>query len=449
VRRTELWRTTTFRLTVVYGAVFAAGVVALLGLIYWSTAGFMTGQMDQIVIGQARALEGGPADRLPAMIKAAEAEDVRNVYFYGLFSPDGVWIAGNIHRLPPSAVVDGRPRELLEKGFQPGARALAERLPWGETLFVGFDAKVLAGLRGILVRSLFVSGALIFVLGLALSAAVSLDPLRRVRQMQKASEPILAGDVSARLPVSPRQDELDMLASISNRMMDEVERLLWQVKSVGDHVAHDLRTPLNRLRGLLYRMRQGRPEDDPEAAPLDQALQETDSLLARFKAIQRIAEIDRRERRAGFGQVRLDELIEEVGLVFDPVAEDRGVDLELKVDGPSTLSADRELLFEAVGNLMANAIKFTQPGGTVRLRLRRSAGGPDIEVVDNGPGVPEDEREAVLQRFYRGRGSMGTPGSGLGLSIVCAIARLHDFRVRLSDAQPGLRVVLECWPPVS
>jgi signal transduction histidine kinase len=446
VRQPDLWRTTTFRLTLLLGVVFAAGIVALLGLIYWSTASYLEVTMDQIVIGQARGMEAVPAENLPSMIKAAEAEDSRNVNFYGLFGPDGAWVAGNVRQLPRSVIIDGRPRELKEKGFQPGARALAERLPWGEVLFVGFDAKTLTGVRRILERSLIVSGALIFGLGLALSAAVSLDPLRRVRQVQKASEPILAGDVSVRLPISRRQDELDMLANISNRMMDEVERLLWQVKSVGDHVAHDLRTPLNRLRALLYRMRQGRADDDADVGPLDQALQETDILLARFKAIQRIGEIDRRERRAGFGAVRLDELIEELGSVYEPLAEDRGVELQLQIRDARAVLADRELLFEAVSNLLGNAIKFTPPGGTIRLGLTCSSAGPAIEVIDNGPGVPEDEREAVLQRFYRGRGSLETPGSGLGLSIVSAIARLHDFRLRLTDAEPGLRATLECWP---
>jgi signal transduction histidine kinase len=431
---------------VLLGGVFAAGIVALLGLIYWSTASYLVVQMDQIVIGQARGLEAVKPEYLPAMIKATEAEDVRGVNYYGLFGSNGTWIAGNVRRLPPSVILDGRPRELQEKGFQPGARALAERLPWGEVLFVGFDAKTLTGVRRILEKSLIVSGALIFVLGMAVSAAVSLDPLRRVRDIQKASEPILAGDVSARLPVSSRQDELDMLASISNRMMDEVERLLWQVKSVGDHVAHDLRTPLNRLRALLYRMRQERADADPGAPQLDQALQEIDTVLVRFKAIQRIGEIDRRERRAGFRAVCLDELVEELGAFYEPLAEDRGVELKLKIQDTREILADRELLFEAVANLVGNAIKFTPPGGRIHLALKCSAQGPAIEVSDNGPGVPEEEREVVIQRFYRGRHSQGTPGSGLGLSIVCAIARLHDFRLRLADARPGLRATLECWP---
>jgi signal transduction histidine kinase len=446
MRRAELWRTTTFRLALVYGAVFAAGVVALVILIYGSAAVYLTEQMDQIVIGQAHALQGARPEALPEKLREIETEDVRNVNFYGLFSPGGLWIAGNVHELPADVPLNGEPRELRGAGFQPGARALAERLPSGEILFVGFDAKVLSGLRAIIVQSLLWSGGLIILLGLSLGAALSLGPLRRIRAVQQASLPILDGDVGARLPTSGRRDEIDMLAGIANGMMDEVERLLWAVKSVGDNVAHDLRTPLTRLRALLYRVRQDSGEDGPHQAMLDQALGETDALLGRFKAIQRISEIDRRERRAGFAAVRLQTLVQEIGELYEPLAEDHGLTLITEADAACEILADRELLFEAFVNLVGNAVKFTPAGGSVRLKLTRLEAGPRLEIVDSGPGVPSSEREAVLQRFYRGRDQDQTPGSGLGLSIVAAVARLHDFRLALGDAQPGLRVTLDCWP---
>jgi signal transduction histidine kinase len=410
MRRPELWRTTTFRLTLVYGAVFAAGVMALLGLIYASAAVYLTRQMDQIVIGEARALEGASPAALPERVSEVETEDVRNVNFYGLFARNGAWIAGNIHRLPGDVPLNGVPRELREPGFQPGARALAERLPSGELLFVGFDAKVLSGLRTIILRSLIWSGALIILLGLGLGAALSLAPLRRIQAVQLASLPILEGDVSARLPTSGRRDEIDMLAGIANGMMDEVERLLWAVKSVGDNVAHDLRTPLTRLRALLYRVRQEVGSGHAHHGMLDQALAETDALLARFKAIQRISEIDRRERRAGFAAVRLQALVEEIGELYEPLAEDHGLRLVTEAAAACEIQADRELLFEAFSNLVGNAVKFTPPGGCVRLTLTQQVDGPRLEIADSGPGVPQDEREAVLQRFYRGRRERDVPG---------------------------------------
>ena len=241
--RPELWRTTTFRLTLVYGAVFAAGVVALLGPIGVSAAIYLTHQMDDIVVGQAQALEvASPAD-LPEKLREVETQDVRSVYFYGLFRPDGSWIAGNVHSLPASAPLDGVPRELREPGLQPGARAMAKRLPSGEIRVCRLRRQGADRFRTIILRSLIVSGTLIIVLGLGLGAALSLGPLRLLQMVQQAGLPILDGDLGARLPTSNRGDEIDMLAGIANGMMDEVERLLWAVKSVGDNVAHDLRTP--------------------------------------------------------------------------------------------------------------------------------------------------------------------------------------------------------------
>ncbi|MDB5482062.1 MAG: histidine kinase [Caulobacteraceae bacterium] len=447
MQRLEIWRTTTFRLTLVYGLAFAIGVVAVLGLTYASTAVFMTRQMNQIVVGQARGLQGVPPRALAETFRQLEEQDVRHVYYFGLFRRDGAWIAGNVHRLPPGTPQDGLPRPLREPGFQPGARALAERLPSGEILFVGFDAKVLSGLRAIILSALLLSGALVIVLGLAVGAALSLAPLRRIRAMQQASQPILDGELSARLPTSNKGDEIDLLAGIANGMMDEVERLLWAVKSVGDNVAHDLRTPLTRLRALLYRVREETGPSAAHADMIDQALSETDALLTRFKALQRISEIDRRERRAGFASVRLQALVEQIGELYAPLAEQHGQRLLVEAEDACEILADRDLLFEAFSNLMSNAVKFTPAGGVVRLKLTRRTEGPRLEVIDTGPGVPEAEREAVLERFYRGREAGRAPGCGLGLSIVAAVARLHNFRLELGDAAPGLRVTLDCWAP--
>jgi len=442
----RLWRTTAFRLTILYAAVFIAGVMALLALVYADAAGLLTAQMDQVIIGQARALSREPVDTLPARIDQAESADLRHVNYYGLFSENGIWITGNVRVLPAYLRIDGPPGVLRGPHFQPGARGLAKRLPWGEILVVGFDAKVLSGLRNIILQSLLVSGGLILVVGLSLGAAMSLGPLRRIQGVQDASQRIIDGDLTARLPVSSRGDEIDRLAGIANTMMAEVVRLLGEVLSVGNNVAHDLRTPLTRLRALLYRAEQSTGEGDPRQAMLEQALSETDSLLARFRALQRIAEIDRRERRAGFAEVELEPLLRDLAELYQPVAEDGGQALTLRIGPARPIQADRELLFEALSNLMANALKFTPEGGQVTLTLSDRPRGPRLEVADSGPGIAAEEREAVLQRFYRSRRDQGTPGSGLGLSIVAAVARLHEFELTLADAAPGLRVAMDCWP---
>lgn len=442
----RLWRTTPFRLTVIYGAVFAVGVLALVALIYFSAAGFLTTQMDQIVLGQARSLSAGPADTLPDRIAQARSADVRQVNYYGLFSADGVWITGNVRSLPRDLPIDGVPRGLAGPHFLPGAQGLAKRLPWGEILVVGYDAKVLKGLRHIIARDVLEFGGIVLLLGLGLGATLSLGPLRRIQEVQQSSEAVLRGDLTARLPVSARGDEIDVLARLANTMMAEVERLMGEVQVVGHNVAHDLRTPLNRLRALLYRTSQGFAETDPRHAALEQALKETDSLLVRFRALQRIAEIDRRERRAGFAAVGLEALMRDVFELYEPLAEEAGQTLELRLAPAAPIQADGELLFEAIGNLLANAIKFTPVGGRVLLALEATPSGPRIQVVDSGCGVPEGERESVVQRFYRSRRHERAPGSGLGLSIVAAVVRLHAFRLELGDAQPGLRVTIDAWP---
>lgn len=447
MRLRELWRTTPFRLTVMNGAVFALAVMALLGLIYLQTAGYLARQIDGIVISETQSLRLGGAEKLPERVNQAVASDSRHIEYYGLFSEDGVWIAGNVSALPPGLPIDGKPRELRQEGLQPGARAAVMRLPWGEILFVGHDALVLTGLRMIMVNALAVSGLLILLFGFAAAAALSLAPLRRIEALREGSRAALKGELGVRLPVSRRRDEIDMLAGVANAMMDETERLLWEVKSVGDNVAHDLRTPLNRLRALLYRATQETKLEGAERQMIDQALAETDELLTRFRALQRIGEIERRNRQAFFEPARLEDVMQHVVELHEPLAEERGVALEMEIapDAPA-VSADPALLFEAVSNLVDNALKFTPRGGQVCLRLTAQSLGPRIEVVDNGPGVPEDQRGAVLQRFYRAERTRLEPGSGLGLSIVAAIARLHHFTLSLDDAKPGLKVTLDCWP---
>jgi signal transduction histidine kinase len=447
MRPGELWRTTPFRLTLMNGAVFALALMGLLGLIYLQTAGYLTRQIDQICVSEAKNLTVGGAERLPERVAQAVATDARHIGYYGLFSAEGIWISGNVRTLPSGFPVDGKPREIRQQGLQPGSRALVERMPWGEILFVGHDALVLTGLRGIIVNALKVSGGLILVLGLGAAALLSLRPLRRIDSLRDASRAALKGELGVRLPVSARRDEIDMLAGVANTMIDETERLLWEVKSVGENVAHDLRTPLNRLRALLYRVRQETKLVGAEREMIDQALAETDELLVRFRALQRIGEIERRDRQAFFEPVRLQSVLEHVIELHAPLAEDRGVDLaaELAADAPA-VSADPTLLFEAVSNVVDNALKFTPRGGKVTVRLLSREEGPRVEVADNGPGVPAAERDAVLQRFYRAERARTEPGSGLGLSIVTAIARLHHFTLVLEDARPGLRVALNCWP---
>lgn len=446
MRISDLWRTTRFRLTLFYGALFAAGLAALLGLIYWQTAGYMSSQVDQILKVEAHGFAGADPAALPGWIEEDIARDARHINFFGLFASDGTWIVGNVRTLPGDLPVDRPPRELKSAdGLSPGARALAMRLPWGEILVIGRDVTQLAQIRRIILHALIWSGGVILAVGVALGALLSIQPLARVAQVRSATRAIMDGDLSARLPVTSRNDELDMLAGLVNAMLDEIQRLVGEVKSAGDSLAHDLRTPLTRLRALLYRVLQQTSLAEPHQPMIEQAVGETDSLLARFRALLRVAELERGQRLAGFTRVELGPVVEQMQELYLPLAREQGLELVSDLAPVAPVDADPELLFEAVSNLLDNAIKFTPAGGLVRIRLEQAAEGPRLEIADTGPGVAPEERAAVLQRFYRSDRDRLRPGSGLGLSIVAAIMRVHGFGLVLADAEPGLQVRLNCW----
>lgn len=437
-----LLRTTTFRLSALYGLIFLVGLVTLLGLVYLRSAVFLTRRVDGILDTEAAALVQTPSPELSRRI--AEALNLNGVKtnVFALFTADGRRIVGNLPALPPQLRPGGPPIEIDPTPvFPTPARLIARRLPSGEELVVGRDVNQLQEMRAIIASALIWSGASIIAVGAACGVALSVGPLRRLRTLQDACGEIAIGDLTRRLPVSGRRDELDMLAATVNYMMGEVERLMGEVKGATDTIAHDLRTPLTRARAQLHRLQQA-----PAAAPaqIARVADELDTVLERFRALMRISELEARERLAGFSRTDLAAVIAEAADLYQPLAEANGVRLSWSGEGGVTVDADPKLLFEAVSNLVDNAIKFTGEGGEVKLRLGEDPARPQIIVEDNGPGIPAGERSAVLQRFYRGGRDRMVPGSGLGLSIAAAILRLHRFELNLGDADPGLRAVIEC-----
>lgn len=441
----DYWRITTFRLVLLFGGIFLAAVVALLSLVYWRTAGFMTQQIDLIIVTEAAAFARESAEDLPETLDTYHTRDARHINLYGLFSHDGRWITGNVVELPAGLPQDGRVHVLEHyhllgqlAGPVPAARAMVVTLPWDEVLLVGRDITQLQQIRGIILTALIEAGALITLLGLATGFALSLRPLRRVQAIRAASQRVAAGELHIRLPVTPRHDELDMLAATVNSMLTEVERLLGEVKSVCDNIAHDLRTPMTRLRARLYRLQQQfKGGGDAGQDMLDEALADTDAVLARFKALLRISEIEDSQRRGAFAPLACGAQLQQVLELYQPLAEDQGKQLRLVVEKDATIEADAGLLFEAVANLVDNAIKFSPPGGEIVLCLFELDGAPCLDILDRGPGIPAVESDIVLQRFYRGEQAVHLEGSGLGLSIVAAIVRLHGFSLRILDAAPG------------
>ena len=442
MRLREVWGTTTFRLTCLYGLVFALGVVALLGMVYLESAGYLTRRVDGILHTEAAALATIPPQALPRRIGDALALDGNQTNIFALFDARGGRVAGDLAVLPGALRLGAGPVEIPPSPqFGANARLIALHLASGETLVVGRDVNQLQEMRSIIASALLWSGVAILLAGLGSGVALSIAPLRRLRLLQAAGQAIGAGDLKQRMPTSRRDDELDLLAGTVNYMMDQVERLMAEVKGVSQTIAHDLRTPLTRARSQLHRLQQS-ARADPDA--LAKVIGEIDEVLDRFRALLRISELEAFERRGGFSAIDLDEIVERAVELYQPLAEAGGVRLDMESLPGCVVEADAKLLFEAISNLLDNAIKFTGAGGGVKVRVRQQAGGPQIVVQDNGPGIAADERVAVLQRFYRSERNRLVPGSGLGLSIVSAIIRLHGYELVLEDATPGLRAIIDC-----
>lgn len=442
MRLNELWRTTTFRLTLVYGLVFALGTVALLGMVYLRSAVYLTQRVDSILSTEADALIRSPPTELSQRIDEALALNGGQTNVFALFSPNGDWRGGNLHAVPTALRVNGGPLEIPPTtDFPADARLIARRLPSGDELVVGRDVKQLREMRSIIALALIWSGALIILVGLACGIALSVRPLQRLRALRAAAEDIAGGNLERRMPTSQRHDELDMFAATVNYMMGEVERLMSEVRSSTETIAHDLRTPLTRARAQLHRIQQA---EAFAAEDIVRVTAEIDEVLERFRALLRISELEARARHAGFSRINLAAIIDQVVDLYQPLAEDGGVELSNAGGCAALIDADPKLLFEAVSNLVDNAIKFGQPGGKVTVRLAGDQTHPRIVVEDNGPGIAADERTAVLQRFYRSDRNRLIPGSGLGLSVVAAIVRLHRFELTLCDAKPGLQAIIDC-----
>ncbi len=447
------WRSSTTRLIVIYGVFFLVWSIVLIFWINWQTTQYLDQVVGNILEQRVQFMSRVDREHLPAMLSTSGELDLRGATYYGLFDAKGAYISGNIDHLPNGLPFDGVVRPLanglLGINGQRNSRALAVamRLEGGDVMVLARYSGV-ADRIGELTRSAFGWGlSLLLIPGLIGGYLLSRGPLNRVRAIDTAIQPVMRGDLGTRLPVSGRRDELDMLASIVNRMLDQIENLLGEVKGVSDSIAHDLRTPLTRLRAQLHRVQQQTDVDDARAPTIERCIVDVEALLDRFRALLRISELEDMRRRAGFGDVDVSETLHRVHELYAPLAEEKNIAFSLKADTLPVLQADAPLLFEAIGNLVDNAIKFAPIGGTVDVRASREARGPRIDVLDSGPGVPESEREAVLRRFYRSGSATGEGGYGLGLPLVAAIAKLHGFCFEIGEHPGGgARMTMYCWP---
>ncbi|HEY3795873.1 MAG TPA: ATP-binding protein [Bradyrhizobium sp.] len=443
-------RTTTFRSTLVIAGAFVLCTVVLFGFVYWQTAAYITSSFDALITGELHIIAGEPPERWLPHIKERLDNDPRRVRIAGLFAADGHRIAGNLESLPgglaPDVPADAVVVRLDNQGRETEKVRLAtERLPDGEVLAIGRNIEELAGIANIVRRALLLSLLPAFGLAVAIGLVLSLRARRRLSEVNRRIRRIVTGDLRERLPTHGSNDPFDQLAVSVNRMLGEIETLIQEMAGVGNDIAHDLRTPLTRVRVRLERGRARAVTLDELRAVVDQSIAGLDQSLAVVTALLRIAEIEHSRRLEGFSQVQLAPLLHEVGDLYEPIAEDKRVTLQVEIADEATVHGDRDLLFEAVANLVDNAVKFTPERGRVTLALLRRDGESVIQVKDTGPGIPEAEREAVTKRFYRSDKSRNTEGLGLGLSLVAAIVKLHGFRFTIA-AGPGCTTEI-AFPP--
>jgi signal transduction histidine kinase len=441
-------RSTAIRLALAFGILFAGSALLIVAFIYYSTVATIDREIDRTVAAVSVDLDeiyrAGGVVALEAAIERRIREDVEDEMVYVFLDVDGSVRAGNLPTPPPleapaNAFFDGS----VDRGGAPALIRFRHALfPDGRRLLVGLDASDRLVFRRMVVDALWTSlvatAALSFLVAFALRRAL----MTRLEALARTASAIMAGNLGHRVPVTGSRDEFDQIAVTLNAMLERIEVLMEGVRQVSNTVAHDLRTPLSRIRSRLEELQRSGVEERV-SLEIEQAIGDIDGLLATFKALLRIAEIETGARRSAFAELDLAETLDGVVNLYADLAEESGAVVHRHIDPGLRLLGDRHLIAQAVGNLLDNAVKYGGEGGKIEI-VARAAADDRIEVVvaDQGPGIPPGERGHVVERFYRVDASRGTPGTGMGLALVAAVAKLHGGELSLEDNAPGLRAVM-------
>jgi signal transduction histidine kinase len=456
----ELWRTTTVRLTALFLLIFVVFAVLLLGLIWWQTTVSLQRTQTDAIDREARALQrvdanGGFRATIIAVGRLAQ-QPGPGIYY--LADPQGQMIIGNVTDLPAEVLADPgtfsfnyqrpRPVDATDEEAPVGnAIVRSVKLDSGLILVVGRDVVERRGYTAIILQWFAIGVAGILFFSVVAGGITAVRVLRRVETINATSRKIMSGNLSERVPVTSRNDEFDGLATSLNRMLDRIEQLMQGMKEVTDNVAHDLKTPLTRLRNRAESaLRDGQGEAHRREA-LETTIEESDRLIKTFNALLMIARAEAGTPSGALSELDLSAVVADVAELYGPLAEDEGLELVAEVAEGVRLNGNRELLGQALVNLVENALKYYEPvegkAGKITVSLRQAAGRVLIEVADNGPGIPAEDRARVVERFVRLEKSRTMPGSGLGLSLVAAVARLHGGELRIEDNAPGVRAVMD------
>jgi signal transduction histidine kinase len=445
---TKTLTSSTFKLALIAIGTFGVIVSVIFGYVYLSTSSYVRNRSDRAIMTEYSSLlaayERNGRDGLIALIQQRIADKSFADHVYLLVDPSLAVLGGNLRAWPSTAMAASGWTEFRAADPSPNApaqpllRAMLETLPGGDRLLVGKDISDLDGFTD-QIKTAVVSGvALIFVLAGVASILVTRRTVGRIESINATSQAIMLSGLDKRIPLRGTNDEWDRVAENLNLMLDRIETLMGEVKQVSDSVAHDLRTPLTRMRGRLEKAYHGPRIGENDQSLIGDTIADLDAVLRILSSIMRIAQIETQARKEAFRSVNLAEIAGEVVELYDAAAEQDGTRLTVVGDREVLVIGDRDLIFDAIANLLDNAIKHGRAGGKVVVSNETIDGQPVISIADDGRGIPADQYEHVFKRFYRLEHSRYTPGNGLGLSLVAAVARLHGARIEMLDNSPGL-----------
>jgi signal transduction histidine kinase len=443
-------RSTAFRSTFLVTSTFAAFTIALLGFVYLKMKHDLTMRSDRAIGQQMGVLASLPAGQRLESINEGLRQDPAHVRLVGLFGPDHGRIAGNMESEPSGLKMESTAQNAVVVRMDGSdrkkqtVRLIARSLADGSVLVVARNLDEVEEIADVVSRALALGLIPAVLLCIVVGVALSARARKRVMEVNERVQRIVAGNLRERLPYGKTDDPFSKLAMIVNGMLDEMETLIHSLAGLGHDVAHDLRAPLTRARLRLERGRTSATTLEQLQAVVDKTIEALDQSLSIVTAILRLAEIEKSQRSAGFGKVALADLVREVADMYEPIAEDKRITLVVQSPHQLTVHGDRDLLIEAVANLVDNAVKFTPAGGRVEIGVVCSNGESIVRVRDTGSGISEHEHEAVLRRFYRSDKTRHSAGLGLGLHLVAAIVKLHGFRFTI---RPGAGCVVEIACP--
>ena len=447
MRILEVFNARAFRLALAFALAVTLATTASFAFIYWRVYSADFRHAGAVLVDEAAKSVGDSEAELRRALQLRLTRDIRRLDFVALFNRDGDLVFGNLPGMP-AVPIDGQAHVLQEEpapdgsGVREPAIFVARRLTSGGVLVLGRSLWATFDLQEALLRALAVALLPTILAILAIGAIFARSASQRYERIHTAIVRITNGELESRLPVTNDDRDLDKVASAVNLMLDEIERLLEQLKSAGDNIAHDLRTPLAIASAKIERALNSASGAEQLRAALAGALDQIQRVSRSISAMLRISAIENEARKTKFRNLDLAAVCAQLFDFYEPLAESKDVAITFDAPRPVEVRGDPDLMREAVSNLIDNAIKFTPAGGAVRIEARMVAGAALLRVSDTGPGVAPQERERIFDRFYRGERSGSSPGHGLGLSIAQTIANLHGFKLKVEDNNPGARFEL-------